>query len=362
MNKTWTSGAVELLDHAIGHLKQEAAFDKRIAFISIDNAVEITIKTFLCLPKQFFGDNRPSRKELDDAFNSFTSHLSLLYKYAEDKLIGIHPGDIEHYHRIRNTLYHDGTGLAVDQQYIDAYLTIAKLLLKRLFDTELSDVSIQPTLESIITGWNKIEEYLYEILDLPSARGKYPLAKALQDSALPGDMEEEVKSLRQERNKLVHSSNIDGRYIKSTHERIQNLIEKLSSWIRSNQDKIKGRNYFFEPEKSIITGTLAMRQFFGPPGYGETPEMDMIENVWILDLDRSINVHWTRKHIEHGDFKASKFNISSIQLHTTAHNVDLSPYKGKRVSLKGELWEAHTGHHFTPALLTVQEVGEPSHQ
>jgi hypothetical protein len=55
MKKTWTSGAEELLEHAAWHIKKETAFDKRIAFISIDNAVEIAIKTYLRLPKQFFG-------------------------------------------------------------------------------------------------------------------------------------------------------------------------------------------------------------------------------------------------------------------------------------------------------------------
>ena len=37
MNNTWTSGAIELLGHAGGHVKLDTAFDKRIAFISIDN-------------------------------------------------------------------------------------------------------------------------------------------------------------------------------------------------------------------------------------------------------------------------------------------------------------------------------------
>ena len=50
MNKTWASGAIELLAHASGHIGLDTAFDKRIAFISIDNAVEITIRTYKGMP------------------------------------------------------------------------------------------------------------------------------------------------------------------------------------------------------------------------------------------------------------------------------------------------------------------------
>lgn len=163
MNKTWTSGAIELLRHASGHIKLKTAFDKRIAFISIDNAVETTIITYLTLPKQFFGKDRPSRKEIIECDNNFTNYLTLLYKYCEEKLVGIDPADIEHYHRIRNRLYHDGTGLAVDQEYISAYFIIAKLLLKRLFNIDFKELENEELLAKLILNWNQIEEYLSEI-------------------------------------------------------------------------------------------------------------------------------------------------------------------------------------------------------
>ena len=50
MKETWASGSIELLRHADSHIKLETAFDSRIAFISIDNSVETSIRTFLSLP------------------------------------------------------------------------------------------------------------------------------------------------------------------------------------------------------------------------------------------------------------------------------------------------------------------------
>lgn len=117
MEHTWASGAIELLRHADSHIHLETAFDRRIAFISIDNAVETCVRTFLSLPKSKSGTSVP-RKDLDDVENSFPGLLALLWKHAGVRLTGIDEADIEHYHRIRNKLYHDGTGLSVDGQYL----------------------------------------------------------------------------------------------------------------------------------------------------------------------------------------------------------------------------------------------------
>ena len=53
--------------------------------------------------------------------------LNLLEKFGGDKPQGIELGDIEWYHRLRNTLYHDGNGVTVDPEKVDAYNQIANL-------------------------------------------------------------------------------------------------------------------------------------------------------------------------------------------------------------------------------------------
>ncbi len=45
----WIYGPIELIQHAEGHLKANGDFDKRMALISYDNAIELTITTFLQL-------------------------------------------------------------------------------------------------------------------------------------------------------------------------------------------------------------------------------------------------------------------------------------------------------------------------
>jgi hypothetical protein len=58
---TWASGAIELNRHADSHIHLETAFDRRIAFISIDNSVETTIRTFLSLPVSKSGIKVPHK-------------------------------------------------------------------------------------------------------------------------------------------------------------------------------------------------------------------------------------------------------------------------------------------------------------
>lgn len=362
MNKTWALGAIELLGHADGHIKLDTAFDKRIAFISIDNSVEVTIKTYLSLPKQFFGLDRPSKKELDECNNTFTNYLSLLFKYADKKLIGIEPGDIEHYHRIRNKLYHDGTGLGVDQQYLNAYFTIAKLLLKRLFGIDFQEQKEDASLEKLILNWNYIEEYLAKIFatDLVHA-DTYKWEEAVSKGLLTMDIIKNVTELRLSRNRIVHSKSIDSTDLVNTFNRSKYILKELQKLVNEKLEIINSRNFFFEPSISEITGILTFNSFYGPPNYGETPEQDIIENVWILNLDAPINVHQVKQVLGEGDYNSTQFDVNRVQLAKATDHFDLNIYKDKKIIAKGTFWGAHTGHHFTPVLMDVISIIANTH-
>ena len=125
MNKPWTDGLRELLQHAVDHISLEGGFDRRIAMISVDNAVELMIKTHLGLPRRARGGSGPSRKELEEASESFPALLDLLDKYDSDKITGLGLDDIEWFHRIRNHLYHSGNGITVEASKVETYLQLA---------------------------------------------------------------------------------------------------------------------------------------------------------------------------------------------------------------------------------------------
>jgi len=137
MANPWEDGPRELLQHAVDHMSLGEDFDRRIAMISIDNAVEIIMKTYLSLPKRVLGAPGPTRKEFEDAKNSFPSVLDLLEKYAGSKLTGVSLEEIEWYHRIRNEIYHAGHGVTVERAKLYTYLALAILLFENLFGTKI---------------------------------------------------------------------------------------------------------------------------------------------------------------------------------------------------------------------------------
>lgn len=228
MEHTWASGAVELLRHADSHIQLETAFDRRIAFISIDNSVETSIRTFLALPFRKSGVQVP-RRDVDAVENSFPGLLSLLWQHASGRLTGIDEADIEHYHRIRNKLYHDGTGLSVDEQYLLAYRQIAFVLLKNLFGVALGDPKPAPTLERLIMLWNKIEEAIHrKIKNAGIDRGHTFLwEKAMQMGVLSQAEISNLTELRMIRNNQVHSSTLDRKQIEYAVDLAKQLLFKL---------------------------------------------------------------------------------------------------------------------------------------
>lgn len=54
----WASGPGEILQHGLSLLQKDSDVNRRLAMISIDNAVELMVKTFLGLPKRVTGLRR----------------------------------------------------------------------------------------------------------------------------------------------------------------------------------------------------------------------------------------------------------------------------------------------------------------
>jgi len=230
MEHTWASGAVELLRHADSHINLETAFDRRIAFISIDNAVETMMRTFVLLPQSKSGV-RIGRSKVDEVENSFPGLTTLLWQHAGARLTGIDDADIEHYHRIRNKLYHDGTGLSVDEQYLLAYRQIAVLLLKNLFGVDLGEPRPAPTLERLIMLWNEIQERLVVRLEdegIPPGQG-FIWEMAIKNRLMSDGDAERLAMLRVIRNRVVHSQDVDRTEVKHAVHLAETLLESLKA-------------------------------------------------------------------------------------------------------------------------------------
>lgn len=109
--------------------------------------------------------------------------------------------------------------------------------------------------------------------------------------------------------------------------------------------------YYYEPASSELIGVVETEKHYGPPNYGENPETDRIETIYVLILASPISVV-----ANDGDvFDAASFdNVSRIQL--ASHGVKLSPVVSKTVRLTGELFQGRTGHHYTDVLMMVESA------
>lgn len=179
--------------------------------IAIDNAVELTIKTYLGLPKRITGLHVP-RKELSEISESFPALLDAIERHAHDKLWGIDLGEIEWYHRLRNELYHQGNGLTVERDKVNVYAQLANVLFKNLFGIELvhPQAGRERLLGDFLEAWIDLERSLVSMAQDHSPTGPQGMSMLQAARFLRGTdlvSKEDVRDferLQQLRNKLVH--------------------------------------------------------------------------------------------------------------------------------------------------------------
>jgi hypothetical protein len=210
--------------------------NRRLAMISIDNAVELMIKTFLGLPKRISGITI-SRRDFQEMSESFPRLLDGLEHHAPDKLDGIDLGTIEWYHRLRNELYHQGNGLTVEREKVEIYAQIANLLFKNLYGYEL----VHPTgrrsdlLGEFMEEWVRFEAGLRDLAATHNLLGQAPksmirVLEFLEGASILSTQEKrELDHFRQLRNEIVHGA-IDFREALSPNviARLRHLISKIA--------------------------------------------------------------------------------------------------------------------------------------
>ena len=144
----WQRGPAELIQHGIFHLHSGTDFDYRMAFLLLDIGVESLFKTFLVLPDQHVGS---STKYSDREKAAKGKHFELVQgirEVAQQRLNGFDLDHIQHYHRVRNQLYHQWNDTSVQADTVYEYAELAVGLLERLLKVDLKDELTRPDRES----------------------------------------------------------------------------------------------------------------------------------------------------------------------------------------------------------------------
>jgi hypothetical protein len=207
----WVAGAAELLEHAVELLQGESPVRLRLALIATDNAVELALKTFLSLPKRVTGIAFP-RKRFQEVSENFPALLDALEEVAPERLHGVDLASIEWYHRVRNQLYHQGYGLAVEREKVEIYAQLANALLRNLFgEAPLAVQAATELLGRFIELWARLEGALQHIAsDHALATRPFTVVNAtrlLRGGHIVPDVElNDIERLRRLRNEIVHGA------------------------------------------------------------------------------------------------------------------------------------------------------------
>jgi len=135
---------------------------------------------------------------------------------------------------------------------------------------------------------------------------------------------------------------------------MRRLIMIFAIWIfASAAGASQDPTFHYEPAKSVLAGTVRIEEHFGPPNYGENPETDRVERVYVLTLSSPISVEAN----ENDELNSTTYHdISRIQLTGDIEAIKFSIYVNRRVRLTGTLFQGITGHHYTDVLMWVESA------
>jgi hypothetical protein len=152
----WQVGPTELIEFALEQMHKGSDFDRRLSFLILDVGVETLFKTYLTLPDSFtqFQTSRSDRHKAVDG--NFHELIRGVQSANPKKAAGINFAYIEHYHNLRNTLYHQGNQVtAVPMHQLEGYAKIAVNLLREYLDVNLSSKLKPPSSVGILGDGDK---------------------------------------------------------------------------------------------------------------------------------------------------------------------------------------------------------------
>lgn len=106
----WANGPFELIVHAEEHLRKGEDFDRRISLISFDNAIEVSITTYLTLHPIQRGSKEYANSDVEKWLQNYHTKLDFLKTEIDDREITweVDRGHIIFAHDHRNEQYHGG--------------------------------------------------------------------------------------------------------------------------------------------------------------------------------------------------------------------------------------------------------------
>jgi len=108
--KPWADGPFELIVHAQLHIQDGSDFDRRIALISFDNAIEVAITTYLSLDPIQRGNRQYQNADVGRWLGNYHCKLDFFFHEMQSRGVNVDckKDEIVWCHNVRNDQYHEG--------------------------------------------------------------------------------------------------------------------------------------------------------------------------------------------------------------------------------------------------------------
>ena len=150
--KPWMYAPLELIKHGEEHQQANEDFDKHIAIISYDNAIELSINTYLQLHPSQREEKAYMKEQVSKRRTNYHTLLDFFFDEflkTSNEIPPIAKNIVIHYHTLRNELYHDGKNLVPSEHDIqgihEAALYIFSMLFKINGEMLLKSLPVQHT-------------------------------------------------------------------------------------------------------------------------------------------------------------------------------------------------------------------------
>ena len=134
--KPWAYGPFELLLHAEMHYQSSEDLDRRVALIGFDNALEVSITTYLSLNPLQRGNREYEAADTEKWTKNYHSKLDFFFHECAQRGVTTTTdrADIIWFHGVRNEQYHAGGGTVPQHRELDGVRAAALEVFAFLFD------------------------------------------------------------------------------------------------------------------------------------------------------------------------------------------------------------------------------------
>jgi hypothetical protein len=174
--KPWAYGPFELIVNAERHFRKGEDFDRRLALISYDNAIEVAITTYLTLHPIQRSQRTYTREDCAKWLANYHTKLDFFEKECAERKINMPCGKDEMvwYHELRNGQYHAGGATVPQGRELDGVRMVAIQVFSVLFDEPDAETLVHESHDELTihnapsrnAEWDRLIDGRYGVIEL----------------------------------------------------------------------------------------------------------------------------------------------------------------------------------------------------